>query len=194
VKNILSSLLSNLILVTTLSAGQIVQYVESNYNDAGQVNQIVSDLSEQLTMNKNFANIKDPIIAITSFVCLDNFKATTRLSNILSENLIHEMQVRGYKVVDFKMMTNIKVDKDGDFLLSRDIEELRNSLELNYALTGTYTDYKDGTVINARIINLNTLVVLSTAQAFIPKYTTRRITRRKYEIADFTTNSISIGK
>jgi TolB-like protein len=193
-KKVLLTLMSSMAFTITLLATQAVNSGESNYNDAGKVNRLVSHISDQLTMNKNFINIKSPIIAITTFVCLDNFKITTRLSNILSENLIHEMQVRGYQVIDFKMMKSIKINKDGDFLFSRNIEKLRKNLNINYALTGTYTEYKDGTVVNARIINLKTHIVLSTAQVFIPKHTARRITRVKRKIVDFTSNTISLSK
>jgi len=191
---ILITLIASLTIVLNLSASKDVRYVQSSYSDAGKVNQLVSTLSDQLTLNKNFSDINDPVIAITSFVCLENFKATTRLSNILSENLIHEMQVRGYKVIDFKMMEKIKIDKDGDFLFSRDVEKLRKTLNINYALTGTYTEYKDGTVINARIINLKTHIVLSTGQVFIPKQTLKRINRGSNAMVDFIQNNISLSK
>ena len=104
------------------------------------------------------------------------------------------MQVRGYKVIDFKMMQKIKIDKKGDFLFSRDVEKLRKTLNINYALTGTYTEYKDGTVINARIINLKTQIVLSTGQVFIPKQTLRRISRNPNRIVNFKPNAVSLSK
>ena len=193
-KKILLTLIASLTISLSLQASQDVKYIQSSYNDAGKINQLVSTLSDQLTLNKNFNNITDPVIAITSFVCLENFKATTRLSNILSENLIHEMQVRGYKVIDFKMMEKIKIDKDGDFLFSRDVEKLRKTLNINYALTGTYTEYKDGTVINARIIDLKSHIVLSTGQVFIPKQTLRRINRGTHAMVDFMTNNVALSK
>ena len=102
------------ILQVTLSANN-THFVTSTHSDAGVINQLVSTLSDQLTQNKNFTNFKSAKIAITSFVCLDDLKATSRLSNILSENLIHEMQIRGYQVIDFKTMDNIKIDARGDF-------------------------------------------------------------------------------
>ncbi|PHS56292.1 MAG: hypothetical protein COB17_09810 [Sulfurimonas sp.] len=193
-KKILLTLLVCLSIVSSLSAQNWYRYIQSSYNDAGKINQLVSALSDQLTLNKNFTDISQPVIAITSFVCLENFKATTRLSNILSENLIHEMQVRGFKVIDFKMMESIKIDKAGDFLFSRDVEKLRKTLNINYALTGTYTEYKDGTVINARIINLKTHIVLSTAQVFIAKQTLRHISRKSNSIIDFKPNSVTLSK
>ncbi len=192
-KKLLLTLILSLGLSVSLAA-EHVKYVNSSYTDAGKINQLVSSMSDQLTLNKNFTNISAPVIAITSFVCLEDFGVTTRLSNILSENFIHEMQVRGYKVIDFKMMEKIKIDKKGDFLFSRDVEKLRKTLNINYALTGTYTDYRDGTVINARIINLKTHIVLSTAQVFIPKQTLRRITRSSNKMVDFKSNTISLSK
>jgi len=152
-----------------------IHHIRNTNNDAGVINQLVGSLSDQLTKNKNFVNLEDSAIAITSFVCLDNLKATSRLSNILSENLIHEMQVRGYKVIDFKTMDKITVDVRGDFLFSRDITKLRTELNIDYALTGTYVKYRSGTVVNARIIDLKTHVVLSSAQVLIPTRVVKHI-------------------
>jgi len=189
----MKSILIFLILFQTILSAKII-YSNSSHNDATTINKIVSALSNQLTQNKDFINIQESSIAITSFVCLDNFKATSRLSNILSENLIHEMQVRGYRVIDFKTMGNIQVDSKGDFLFSRNIEKLKNSLNVNYALTGTYFKYKSGTVVNARIIELTTHVVLSTAQVFIPKRVIKNIDYVGHQILNFEPHHISLVK
>lgn len=170
-----------------------MHYISATDSDAGIVNQLVSSLSDQLTQNKDFSNFKKAKIAITSFVCLDDLKATSRLSNILSENLIHEMQIRGYKVIDYKTMDKIKVDKTGDYLFSRDLSKLRKNLNADYALTGTYVKYRSGTVVNARIIDLKTHVVLSTAQILIPKRTVKHISSVEAE-SSFKPNNISLSK
>jgi len=159
-----------------------VRHVTTSNNDASVINELVSSISSQLTKNKNFKNLQESAIAITSFVSLDNLKATSRLSNILSENLIHEMQVRGYKVIDFKTMEKIKIDSRGDFLFSRDVAKLRSELNIDYALTGTYVKYRSGTVVNARIIDLKTHIVLSSAQVLIPTRVVKRVSSIKSEI------------
>ena len=166
----------------------------STNKDAGVMNQLVSAMSDQLTQNKNFDNIQESKIAITSFVCLDNFNVTSRISNIISENFIHELQVRGYKVIDFKTMNNIQVDHHGDFLFSRDIKKLRTSLNIDYALTGTYVKYKSGTVINARIIDLSTHVVLSSAQILIPSRVMKRISSVGRTIPNFTPHKVMLSR
>lgn len=181
--------------ILTLQANDTIRNLYSADRDAGAINKIVNALANQLTQNKNFENIQDPTIAVTSFVCLDNFQPTTRLSNILSEGLIHDMQVRGYKIIDFKTMDNIKIDSKGDFLFSRDVSKLRKVLNIDYALTGTYVKYKSGTVVNARIINLKNHIILSSAQIFVPKQIMKHIGNpRVHKIPNFTPNKIQLSK
>ena len=90
-------------------------------------------------------------------------------------------------------MNNIKIDEKGDFLFSRDVTKLRSTLNVDYALTGTYTEYRKGTVVNARIINLKTHVVLSSAQVMIPRRVAKRISKIQ-TIPNFTPNTITLSK
>jgi TolB-like protein len=171
-----------------------IRYIDSSDNDAGVFNQLVSALSSQLTQNKNFGKVDSSAIAITSFVSVDDLNTTSRLSNLLSENLIHEMQIRGYQVIDFKTMDKIKINARGDFLFSRDLKALQNVVNVEFALTGTYAEYRSGTVVNARIINLKNHVVLSTAQILIPKKLAKRICKIENEILDFMPNKILLSE
>jgi len=194
-KKIFIATLALIFITFNLSANDNTRNIYASDRDASAINKIVSALADQLTQNKNFTNVQDPTIAVTSFVCLDNFKPTTRLSNILSEGLIHDMQVRGYKIIDFKTMDNIKIDSRGDFLFSRDVSKLRKSLNIDYALTGTYVKYKSGTVVNARIINLTNHIILSSAQIFIPKQVMKHIAYTKTnKIPNFVKNTVSLSK
>jgi len=137
-------------------------------NVAGYVNRITSYIADQLSQNKNFKDIKNHPLAIMSIVDMNDFKKTSLITKKVSENLIHEMHVRGYKVVDYKAMSSIEVDSDGDYLFSRAIKDIKNQ-KLSYALSGTYAEYNGGLVVNCRIIDIKSSTVLSTAQVFIPK-------------------------
>ena len=198
-KKLLLTIVSIVLLQISASANnysnsQYTKYINTGRSDAGTMNQLVNALSNQLTNNKNFPDVQKSAIAITSFVSLDDLKSTSRLSNLLSENLIHEMQVRGYKIIDFKTMDTIKINASGDFLFSRDVAKLRKKLNIDYALTGTFTKYRTGTVVNARIICLKTHVVLSSAQILIPSRVVKRIKRAANTIPNFVPNSISLSR
>ena len=160
---------------TIINGERWVSVPTQNANEAGKINSLVSDLTEQLTSNRNFKNISDNRIAVTSFVALNDFSKATKIGNIISEDLLHELQVRGYTVVDFKTMDTISVKESGDFIFSRDTEKLRKKYNINLVLSGTCTNYKKGTVVNARIIDMTDHSIVSSAQIWIPKRLTNKI-------------------
>ena len=155
-------------------------------NVAGYVNRIASSIAEQLGQNKDFANLQETPIAILSIVDMNDFKKTSPIAKRISENLIHEMHVRGYKVVDYKAMSQIEIDQNGDYVFSRAIKDLKNQRMITYALSGTYANYKDGMAINCRIIDIKTSLVLSTAQVFVPRKVLKSIDKMYKKNSWFT--------
>lgn len=146
-------------------------------NVAGYVNRISSAIAEQLNQNKNFTNLELTPIAVLSIVNINDFKQTSSATKRISENLIHEMHVRGYKVIDYKAMSKIEIDKNGDYLFSRAIKDLQNQRYIAYALSGTYSYYHDGMSINCRIIDIKSSAVISTAQVFVPRRVLKSINK-----------------
>ncbi len=192
---ITSSFLASLVYGGDFSYESNVKTYKDNVgrvNVAGYVNRIASSIAEQLGQNKNFDNFEDTPIAIMSIVDMNDFKKTSPIAKRISENLIHEMHVRGYKVVDYKAMCKIEIDKNGDYVFSRAIADLQNQRTIVYALSGTYTNYKDGMAINIRIIDIKTSIVLSTAQVFVPKKVLKSINRMYTKNTWFTSASEKI--
>jgi TolB-like protein len=165
------------ILISWLSANDYhltnIEATEQSLNSAGKLNKLVSNLSNELTNNLEFNDNYQ--IAITSFVSLNNFKKTNEIGNIISENLIHELQIRGFKIVDYKTMDKIKIKENGDFVFSRNAEELRTKYKIEYILSGTLTSYKKGLTVNARILKIKDHTVIATGQAWIPKKITQEL-------------------
>lgn len=135
---------------------------------SGKLSMIASFLADQLAHNRDLKNVSESRIAVTSFVNLQTLKETNKIGLLLSENMIHDFQVRGFPVVDFKTLPFIQVTPNGDFIFSRRVDELRSEYNINYFLTGTYSNNSDGVVINARLLDAKTALVVSSAQAFIP--------------------------
>jgi TolB-like protein len=169
-------IVSLLLLFVSSSVGESKLVLKKDYNTAGKINQVIKFLADQLSQNKNFPNLTKSTIAISSFVNMENLKETNKIGNLISENLIHDMQIRGYKVIDYKTMPGIEIGRSGDFVFSRNAKDLNSKANINYILTGTYTYYRDGISLNARIIDLQTNIVVSTAQGFISKASLMYIT------------------
>jgi TolB-like protein len=142
---------------------------------SGTLNQVISFIGSQLANNRNIPNISETRIAVGSFVDISNLDETDKLGIIVEENLMHEMHVRGFGVVDFKMRDSLKVRQAGDFIFSRDIADLKRSYNIHYFLAGTISRNADGAVVNARLIQTDTSLVVSTAQGFISNKNLDRI-------------------
>ncbi|MBF0564686.1 MAG: hypothetical protein HQK89_05530 [Nitrospirae bacterium] len=133
----------------------------------GNLNAMIIFLADQLERNVDFQDVSSPII-VTSFPNLDNLKETSRLGRLISETLMHELQVRKWAVLDIRIMNEVVMNDDGEFSLSRDIKRVKEQYHIGGIVTGTYSYTPECIVINARLINPQTGIVLSTAQVSLP--------------------------
>ena len=133
------------------------------------INDVVKGLAYQMLESSTFVNPKTPI-AVASFVDLKNLESTNWLGNQLSESFIHEMQRHGLVVIDFKTTGHIRVTANGDYVFSRDWQELPERQIIDYVVTGTMMQQDEGVLVNARMIGMQSRVVVATAQSFIPAW------------------------
>ena len=133
------------------------------------INDVVKGLAYQMIESSSFVTPQTPI-AVASFVNLKDLESTNWLGNQLSENFVHELQRHGLIIVDFKTTGHIRVTKDGDYVFSRDWQELPERQIIDYVVTGTMMEQDGGVMVNARMIGMQSRVVVATAQSFIPKW------------------------
>ncbi|WAJ69434.1 FlgO family outer membrane protein [Catenovulum adriaticum] len=132
------------------------------------ISDYVEAMSMRLIKNMRYVSDKTPI-AVTSFVPIDsNLEQSNLLGMHLAESFQHNMQNLGLSVIDYKATGTIRVTDQGDFSLSRDIDELKHNHPIEYILTGTFT-YKDtGIDIYARVIGVESRAIVASSQGVIP--------------------------
>ena len=129
------------------------------------IESLVSEISNQLLLNISYKNQKYNKFVITTFVNLDNFSKTSKFARVVSESLIDEMHKRRFKIIDFRTQDAISIDKDGTFILTRDVDKLRDEIPESLLIVGTYSKLNDNQlIVNTRIINNFTSQVLSTSK------------------------------
>ncbi|RUM43351.1 MAG: hypothetical protein DSY34_00190 [Desulfurobacterium sp.] len=161
--------------LTTASSQDVVKSVKvrrqlnilSSITPEGNLNSRVIFLADQLVRNIDNRFRYEPVV-VTTFVNLDNMKETSSLGRLIAENLIHELQVRGWKVFDIRLAKDIVVKPQGEFSITRDIRNIRNYYRVNSVITGTYAITSNSVIVNARIIDVKTGVVVSTGQIVLP--------------------------
>ncbi|WP_117235179.1 FlgO family outer membrane protein [Vibrio maerlii] len=168
-------ILASVMLVTSCSYAPIYNgkepYNGSQFmlmeNPRHTMDYFVESMTEELIVSNTSVSARTPI-AITSFVDLQHMDATNWLGNSVSEAFIHQLQRRGFKVVDFKTTGNIQVTSQGDFALSRDWKNLAQEQDIQYVLTGTMLRQEGGVLVNARVVGMQSRIVVATAQGFLP--------------------------
>ncbi|GAB2915811.1 FlgO family outer membrane protein [Rheinheimera gaetbuli] len=128
----------------------------------------VRQLMQEMLLSMQDVSEQTPL-AVAGFVFLDgDFNQGSLLGNQIAESFMHELHNVGLQVIDFKVTDFIRVTPQGDFIHSRDVEELNENLAAQYAVGGTLSQHKDGVIVNARMIQINNKVVLASAQSLIP--------------------------
>ena len=179
-KLFLMILINSLLSISTLYGKNLDYYDGEIQNNVSQYLKDISyRLAKQLDTNKDSDSIKTKTLAILSIVDFEDYKKTSNFAKRISENLIYEMQTFGYRVLDYKATNSIVIDNKGEYLFSRAIKDLKQQRKVTYALSGTYTRYKDSLSINCRIINITTSIVVATANISIPRHIVRKIDRKK---------------
>lgn len=144
---------------------------------AGVFNSNMIFLADQVDRNRDDAVVSKPLI-VTSFANLDDLSETSSLGRLIGEQLMHEMKVRGWNVIDMRVTKSISVNPSGEFSLSRDLGRIRDTFKVGSVVVGTYTKTSDGLLLSARVIDVSTGAVVSTAQSRLARdrFTTQLVT------------------
>jgi TolB-like protein len=120
-----------------------------------------------------FSNLEDPDpemgdlgdgMLVTTFVDINKLYRSSSFGRYLTEQVMNEFQSRSYQVIDIRKSLSVMVqEKRGEFGLSRDPEEIGASATAGAMLTGTYLVGKDDIIVNARILNNESSVLLASS-------------------------------
>ncbi len=144
----------------------------SNKSTSETLHQHVTHLANNLfSTSKEFA-IRYPI-AVGTFLPIKqingkNLPQEKEVGHLIQESFITLGTQAGLNIVEYKTMSAIKLSDGYDIMLSRDIKELNTQFKAKYYLTGTYSEQNDHLIVNARIIDLNSLEVKAAATTYIP--------------------------
>jgi len=156
---------------------QVKRNAEAKKVDAFEGNEITNNINfymrglmQDLVSNLQYVNNTTPL-AVTSFAFLDSdLEQTSLLGNQIAESLIHEIHKVGIPVLDFKVTDSLRVTQQGDFISTRDFNELTANIPIRYIVTGNLVKHRGGYLVNARIVGLSSKAVVASAQSFIPAH------------------------
>lgn len=126
----------------------------------GYLGGAVRQMAEQLETGLAGKGIKRLPIAITPFVDLTSTKMERPLGNELAEGFYHELQARGFNLIDHRALPF--ADRSTTNL---PLSEYYRQHRVSYVLGGTYIVNSSGVTVNARMLDTITKQVVATGQA-----------------------------
>ncbi|RKF19615.1 hypothetical protein DBZ36_03885 [Alginatibacterium sediminis] len=129
----------------------------------------VAQLSYRLVSSSHYVSQSTPL-AVASFVELQNLKATSLFGLQIEESMLSQLQHYGFSVIDYKATGFMRITPEGDFVFSRDVKELPRRHPIEYYVSGTYSRSKEGIIVNARIIGVESKVIVASAEQLIPHH------------------------
>ena len=167
-------------IVVSLSGCSAVQqtFNETPYNskrssDLGNVELYTYELAQELFFN--MTPDRQYRYAVTGFVPVTTLKAAVEeqspimlLGHQLEQGLTTETVRRGYIAQDYKSTNSIIMEAQSERSLSRNLDHLTGTQNIDFFITGTITEQESGAIVNARIINARTKDVIAAATKFFP--------------------------
>jgi TolB-like protein len=140
----------------------------SDYNNRSVGRFKTSYLAEQID---HYYQGTDPgPIGVTTFVDLDDFAKSSSFGRMCSEQLISELTMKGYQVIELRKGEAIKfVQGNGEFMLSREAEAIKTMHTLGAIIVGTYTSSESRVYLNVRLIDPRSALVLSAGSVEMEK-------------------------
>ena len=133
----------------------------------GNFNDKMKNLADQLDRNVVGNSLSNRYV-VTSFTNLDKIDDTNALGRLISENLIYGLQMHKWQIIEIRLTKGVDINAAGEFFMSRDINKLKDEYKISGAVTGTYSLAEGNLTINARVIDVNTGIVISSGQTYIP--------------------------
>jgi len=133
----------------------------------GRFNARMIFLADQIERNAERKSLSNTFI-VTSFVNLNKLSETTPFGRLIAENIIHELQIRKWQVFEVRLTKDIVINETGEFSLSRDIKKLRDQYKIGGIVAGTYSVSGGHVIVNTRVIDINTGLVVSSGQIHLP--------------------------
>ncbi|MGB1199482.1 MAG: FlgO family outer membrane protein [Thalassotalea sp.] len=175
---------------------EVFQFPQSNINNktdeevfqgpalTKNINFYIRGLMQDLVSNLQYIN-SHTSVAVTSFTDLDsNLEVSSLLGNQIAESLMHEIHKAGIPVLDYKVTDYLRVTEAGDFIMSRNFNELSDNIPIRYVFTGNLVKHQGGYLVNARVVGMKSKAVVASAQSFIPASVAKAILSNTAEKTD----------
>ncbi len=131
-------------------------------SQAAPVNLLAQQLVDELVTHNDALKPTQPLLVMTP-VMVEDMQSSNALASQLQQGLITAFHQRGFNLVDLNLADAVRVTLQGDFILTRDWQQLPTDIAVEHVLVTSMSQAKGEMLFNSRIVNVNNNRVLSAA-------------------------------
>lgn len=104
-----------------------------------------------------------------SFADVNNLTQSSTFGRMASQNLVSAFVIEGYSFVEMLMRSSVYIDqREGEFLLSREVADISAQHNAPIVLVGTYAVADDNVFVTARLIRTADNVIIASYDYAVP--------------------------
>lgn len=138
----------------------------SGFSPKGQVNIWAEKIANELILQNDSLRSDQPLL-VTTPVMTQDFNQTNELALQLQQGLIAAMHAHELNLVDLNVSSALRATPNGEFILSRNWENLPSDLPVSHVLVSTLNLTTEGINFNGRIVDITNNRVVSAVQSFV---------------------------
>jgi TolB-like protein len=143
---------------------------EAGLSPKGQVNVLAEKLVNELVVHNDALRADQPLL-VTTPVMLNGFDKTNDLGLQLQQGMIAAFHAHEFNLVDMNVAESLRSTQQGEFILSRDWQQLPSDLPVSHVVVSSMSFTPEGLVVNARVVDVSNNRVVSAAQSFASNVT-----------------------
>jgi len=123
-------------------------------------------LAEQLQKNA-IVDVRGAETVVSTIMDINNLEVSSPLGRLITEHLAHHLNLRGWSIVESKLVKELIFTDDGDFGMTRSDFRKPVAMRAQNVVTGTYAVTKDGILVTLKMVDTNSGRLVSSAQTRI---------------------------
>ncbi|ACJ28276.1 Lipoprotein, putative [Shewanella piezotolerans WP3] len=131
------------------------------------INHLAQQMVNELVRQNDSLKPTQPLLVATP-VLLADLATTNELGLQYQQGLIAALHDHQFNLIDMNVAETLRVTQEGDFILSRDWQQLPADIDVRHVVVSTMSPSKEGVVVYSRIVDVSNNRVISVAQSFVP--------------------------
>jgi TolB-like protein len=131
------------------------------------INYLSQQMVNELVRQNDSLKPTQPLLVATP-VMLSDLATSNELGLQYQQGLIAALHDHQFNLVDMNVAETLRVTQEGDFILSRDWQQLPADIDVRHVVVTTMSPDKEGMAIYSRIVDVSNNRVVSAAQSYVP--------------------------